>query len=238
MKDGLFQFKRFSVAHTHSSMKVGVDAVLIGAWADCSGDSILDVGTGCGVIALMMAQRNKHASILGIDVDEGSVDEATLNFLHSDWKERLEAKHISFSNLIEEEDMRFDRIISNPPYFDSGIKDFTTSRIIARHQGELSPTELLRGGAIMLSDSGKLSMIVPSDFFEGLKVKGEMEGLWLERACFVRGKPRKYPKRVMMEFCKNEKAKELLIENMIMFDDNGLPTEEYRALTHDFYLKF
>ncbi len=238
MKDGLFQFKRFSVAHTHSSMKVGVDAVLVGAWADCYGKSILDVGTGCGVIALMMAQRNPAAGILAMDIDKASVDEATFNFRNSDWQDRLEARQVSFSDFVNAGGKCFDRIVSNPPYFDSGVKDFTSSRIVARHQGELSPAVLLTGATKVLSESGKISMIVPADFFENLRIKGEKEGLWLTRAAFVKGTPRKQPKRVMMEFGKDAPPDRVVMETITMFDDDGFPTEEYRSLTGDFYLKF
>ncbi|MDE5713403.1 MAG: methyltransferase, partial [Muribaculaceae bacterium] len=96
MKDGLFHFKKFSVSHTRSSMKVGVDGVLIGAWAStCAGD-ILDAGTGCGVIALMLAQRNPDSKVLAIDVDKPSIDEASENFINSPWGDRIEALETSY----------------------------------------------------------------------------------------------------------------------------------------------
>ena len=237
MNDGLFHFKRFSVAHTRSSMKVGVDAVLIGAWADCEGGSILDVGTGCGVIALMMAQRNPAAIVHAIDVDSASVEEAACNFSQSRWGRRLSACKMQFSELTSG-DFRFDRIVSNPPYFDSGVRDFTTSRNVARHQGELSPSVLLRGGGGLLTDSGKLAMIVPSEFYDRLGMEAEEVGLSVERACFVKASPKKQAKRVMMEFCLGTGSGGLVTETLTMFCSDGTPTDEYRLLESEFYLKF
>ena len=237
MNDGLFHFKRFSVAHSRSSMKVGVDGVLIGAWADCQGDSILDVGTGCGLIALMMAQRNPSAEILAIDVDAPSVGEASSNFRKSPWGDRLEARLASYSAIVNSGGFKFDRIISNPPYFDSGVTDFSTSRNVARHQGELSPSVLISSAKELLSDSGTLSMIVPAEFCDSLLSEGSDAGLCPVRICFVKGTTRKLPKRVMLEFSLGERG-EPVVSTLAMFDSGGVPTEEYRSLCHDFYLKF
>ncbi len=237
MKDGLFHFKRFSVAHAESSMKVGVDGVLIGAWADCQGDSILDVGTGCGVIALMMAQRNPYAHILAIDVDEASVREASENFRHSGWGDRLEARLTPFAEVAGLEGMVFDRIVSNPPYYDSGVNDFSTARNVARHQGELSPAILLECAGKMLTDNGKISMIVPSEFCDALNEVGNNVGLSLSRICMVRNNPRKQTKRAMMEFSKDYDG-EAESTVLTMFDTDRNSTDEYLRLCHDFYLKF
>lgn len=237
MNDGLFHFKHFSVAHSHSSMKVGVDGVLIGAWADCQGDSILDVGTGCGFIALMMAQRNSKAEIMAIDVDEGSIAESEDNFGNSPWARRLEARKIPYSGIVDSGEYRFDRIVSNPPFFDSGVTDFSSSRNVARHQGELSPSVLIASASRILSGAGKLAMIMPSEFCGNMLRQGLDSGLHPSRVCFVRGNPRKNPKRVMLEFSmiNNGEPRQTLLT---MFDGTGNPTEEYLSLCHDFYLKF
>lgn len=237
MNNGLFHFKRFSVAHGRSSMKVGVDAVLLGAWADSRGYSMLDVGTGCGVIALMMAQRNREAEILAIDVDSASVEEAACNFGRSQWSGRLRALHMPFAELVREGG-KFDRIVSNPPYFDSGVTDFTTSRNVARHQGALSPSVLIRESTGLLTYDGRLSMIAPSEFFGRLCEDAVASGLNLIRACFVRGNPRKQPKRVMMEFGALLPDEEAAVDCLTMFDGTGAPSEEYRLLGREFYLKF
>lgn len=237
MNDGLFHFKHFSVAHSRSSMKVGVDGVLVGAWADCQGDSILDVGTGCGLIALMMAQRNPIAKIMAIDVDERSVAECDANFRNSPWPDRLEVRKIPYSEIVDSGIYRFDRIVSNPPFFDSGVTDFSTSRNVARHQGELSPSVIISTAPQLLTDAGKLAMIVPSEFCRNLIKEGLDVGLHPSRVCLVRGNPRKLPKRVLLEFSRNnfDVSEESLLT---LFDEAGNPTEEYLSLCHDFYLKF
>lgn len=237
MNDGLFHFKRFSMAHTRSSMKVGVDAVLIGAWADCHGDTILDVGTGCGVIALMMAQRNPAGKVMAIDVDEASVGEASSNFVQSPWGDRLTASLMPFAELTGT-GRKFDRVVSNPPYFDSGVTDFSTSRNVARHQGVLSPSALIKECGSLLTERGKLAMIVPSEFYDKLKTEAEKEGFHLSRVCFVKDTPRKEPKRVMMEFSREDPESDTVLQMLTMFDGGGNPTDEYRLLESEFYLKF
>lgn len=236
MNDGLFHFKRFSVAHSRSSMKVGVDGVLIGAWADCQGERLLDVGTGCGLIALMLAQRNPLATVVAIDIDSDSVEEASLNFSKSEWSGRMSARLISFSALVDSGE-RFDRIVSNPPYFNSGVTDFTTARNVARHQGTLSPRALVRGAAAMLTESGLLSMIVPAEFLDDVCAAADEEGFRPVRVCLVRTTAAKHPKRVMIELGKGPR-REIDSDCLSMFDPSGNPTCEYRSLGKDFYLKF
>lgn len=244
MKDGLFHFKKFSVSHTRSSMKVGVDGVLIGAWAStCAGD-ILDAGTGCGVIALMLAQRNPDSKVLAIDVDKPSIDEASENFINSPWGDRIEALETSYNSLVNSRHFGFDLIVSNPPFYDSGVSDFSNARNVARHQSDFSPSALVRGAGNLLKEQGRVAMIAPSDFFADLKASGKQEGLYLDRCVFVRDHQSSPIKRVMMEFVKSadpidrntddEKEKKILT----MFDANGLPTPEYREIGKDFYLKF
>ncbi|MBD5355492.1 MAG: methyltransferase [Bacteroides sp.] len=237
MNDGLFHFKQFSVAHSRSSMKVGVDAVLIGSWADCQGMSILDVGTGCGVIALMMAQRNDSADVLAIDVDAASIEEASDNFRSSGWTDRLEASLIAFAD-VKHLGRHFDRIISNPPYFDSGVTDFSTPRNVARHQGDLSPSVLIADSPSLLTAMGKLALIVPAQFFNALINTAERSHLRLSRACFIKGTQKKEAKRVMMEFVRDIFPGEPCIETLTMYDGKGNLTEEYVALGKDFYYNY
>lgn len=244
MKEGLFHFKEFSVSHSNSSMKVGVDAVLLGSWVTPDGKQILDVGTGCGIIALMLAQRNHNAKIFGIDIHSDSVKEAKENFSSSPWNTRIEASLKSFSELISECEDCFDLIVSNPPFFDSGVNEFNNARMAARHQGLLSPEILIMNASSLLKSSGRLGLIVPSEFFSILREKGISTGLTLSRAMFVKDHPSSSIKRVMLEFIKNDSANtvtsitEEKVPVLTMFDEQRNPTEEYRKLGHDFYLKF
>lgn len=245
MKKGLFHFKHFSVNHDRSSMKVGVDGVLIGSWCSAVGERILDAGTGCGVIALMLAQRNPEAEIHAIDVDTCSIEEASENFNNSSWKSRIYSKCISFNDIVEKEKESFDLIVSNPPFYDSGVSAPSTSREVARHQSSFSPSVLIEGASLLLRNHGRVAMIVPSEYFTHLRELGISKGLVLDRAVYVRNKASNAVKRVMMEFCKNsdiiisgnvlDKGK---VPVLTMFDSNGEPTPEYQELGKEFYLKF
>ncbi len=247
-KDVIFKFKKFDVTHGQSSMRVGVDAVLLGSWCDLSNvHSVLDVGTGCGIIALMIAQRLADCEIEGIDIDLASIEEAKDNFLHSPWSDRCQGQHIDFLtyvNLYKQRNKEaIDLIVSNPPYFDSGVKTCNTSRLLARHQGaELSPVVLLREGADLLSHKGRIAIIVPTDIGERLEIEAIKYGLIIVRKCYVRGHDKAPYKRLLMEFGKYEAYVKESSENSSSFltlkITSGQPTEDYRRLCKDFYLKF
>lgn len=216
-------------------MKIGVDAVLLGAWADVSGSRrILDAGTGCGVIAMMCAQRNADALVEAIDIDAASVEEANANFSLSPWPERLKARLEDFSAISR---CDYDLIVSNPPYFNSGITDPDTPRLVARHQGTLSPAELIKRGSLHLAQSGRLAMIVPADQHRELVDVARRAGLFTRRSCLVRGHAGAPAKRILLEFSRLPVAapeeRELILETA-----PNVPTEEYRTLCKDFYLKF
>ncbi|MDE5774518.1 MAG: methyltransferase, partial [Muribaculaceae bacterium] len=163
-----FRFKRFSVNHNRSSMPVGVDGVLIGAWAgscDTTGEvlsprRILDVGCGCGLIALMCAQRFEDALIDAIDIDDASVLEAFDNISMSIFCDRVSVTLDDVCDYAKRHAGMYDLIVSNPPYFAAGVLEPSTRRERARHQGTLSPVSLMNMSAVMLSDAGRLAMIV------------------------------------------------------------------------------
>lgn len=237
MRETKFRFKHFDCEHGRSSMKIGVDAVLLGAWADMTGKSILDVGTGCGVIALMCAQRNSDARIKAIDIDPESIKEAERNFQRSPWSSRLCSYQLSYESVVNES---FDLIISNPPYFNSGIEHPDSSRLIARHQSVLNPAFLLIHGSDLLNERGRISLIVPYGQKEELLKTAQLAGLTLRRACKVKGHFNAPFKRIMMEFYKGEIQHnfDLQIEELYLEDPIGTPSYQYRALCKDFYLKF
>ena len=235
MRDTTFRFKQFSCKHGQSSMKIGVDAVLLGAWANVDGKRILDVGTGCGVIALMCAQRNEKAKILSIDIDAPSVAEANENFEASPWGDRLEVENINFIDLI---DRQFDLIISNPPYFDAGVSNLESPRLKARHKDQLSPESLLLHGSKLLAVKGRIAMIVPADQLDRLMEISLSADLFLRRGCRVRGHRGVEVKRVLLEFQKGTIPSTPYLDELTLEETPGEPTQQYLDLCRDFYLKF
>lgn len=258
-----FYFKRFSVAHTRSSMKVGVDGVLVGAWADVSGcRRVLDVGCGCGVIALMCAQRAPEAVVTAIDVDADSVDEAAANFRESPWRDRLFALRCSLDEYLsrlsagEDDGRRFDLVVSNPPFFNSGVETPDSPRLSARHQAELSPLALVECASRLLAPGGRLALIAPSEQCGEIVAEAGARLLRLRRAEYVRGHAAAPVKRVLLEFTpaapmtddpptsgpttKDSLTLDLTDDIPVLDLETapGVPTPDYRALCHDFYLKF
>lgn len=230
-KERIFRFKQFQVCHSVSPMKVGVDGVLLGAWARIPEQgNVLDVGTGCGLIALMAAQRSR-CRITGIDIDAGAVGEASYNFEVSPWAHRLKAVQADFISLTG----KWDSIVSNPPFFDAGpVED--SARMTARHVGSLSPSVLISRAPEILCDSGTISFIAPSDALPILEEKASQAGMNLSRVAFVSTVEGQPPKRVMCEFrmvlCQPE------IRHIAVEVSPGFFTNEYMTLTRDFYLKF
>ncbi|MDE6294907.1 MAG: methyltransferase [Muribaculaceae bacterium] len=238
-----FRFKKFSVYHSRSSMRVGVDGVLIGAWAGdahMSPERILDAGCGCGLIALMLAQRFGNSIVDAIDIDEESVGECLYNFNESPWKNRLNAFCIDVNLMAEQWREKYDLIVSNPPFFNAGVSHPLSSRAVARHDGSLSPLRLVELASLMLKPGGRLALISPAERSEVIISKAEKEGLDISRIMFVRGNKEAPEKRVMLEAVKpvgNEgrdcahSVSELIIET-----ERGRYTDEYKTLTGDFYL--
>ena len=240
-----FRFKHFAVWHHRSAMKVGVDGVLIGCWADVAGcRRILDVGTGCGVIALIMAQRAPGASVIGVDIDAPSAEEAAGNVASSPWPDRIKIIQGGFPQVFDgcpAERERFDLIVSNPPYFDSGVTDAVTPREIARHQGALSPLSILKDSRLLLTPGGSVAMVVPAEYCGRLEAEASSIGYLLEAKCLVRGHRDAPFKRVLLQWRwkPTDVSDNSLQETSLTLEESpGVPTAEYRALCRDFYLKF
>lgn len=236
-----FRFKQFCVAHSRSAMRVGVDGVLIGAWADVDGlpegGVVLDAGCGCGVITLMMAQRCLSARIVGVDCHKLSVQEASENVLISPWKDRVE---IIYGDVMSIAGGRFSGrvslIVSNPPFFASGISLPDTPRLAARHAIDFGPLSLPAIGERLLMPAGRLALIAPAEMEQAVREQGETHGLSVRRICRVVTVAGKHPARVMIEFVKAPAAG---MENtLVIHDENHAYTSEYKELTKEFYIKF
>lgn len=237
MKKQVFRFKQFNCVHGSGSMKIGVDAVLIGAWAGVGNlSNILEVGTGCGVISLMCAQRFTNANIIAIDIDKDSVLEAEENVMSSPWKHRIKVILEDFNSINLN---NIDLILSNPPYFNSGILTPDTPRLKARHQDFLSPVSLITRGVGMLSENGSIAMIVPSSRLDELIEAAHSFNLILTNALFIKGNPSAPIKRVLTQFSKS--GRELNpdnIETMILEELPGKPSEQHKKLCGPFYLNY
>lgn len=241
-----FRFKQFAVSHENSSMKVGVDGVLLGLWADLDGcHRILDAGCGCGVIALICAQRNPLARIDAIDIHKPSVEEAANNFYISPWAHRLRASDSDFSKW-EASEEGYDLIISNPPYFDSGVSETATIREQARHETTFGPLSLVSRAPELLVPGGRLAMIFPTERLGDILTQAEATGLSPLRICTVRGRAGKAPKRVLLELifsgsrpdCDPTEGRIPSVSSLAIESAPGVYTPEYLALGRDFYLKF
>ena len=229
-----FRFKQFAVEQEDVAMKVGTDGVLLGAWASCSGAKrILDIGTGTGVIALMLAQRNLEAEIYAVEIDETATRRARSNFDNSPWAERLQVENCAVQAFNPAE--KFDIIISNPPYFIDSLLPPDAKRSTARHTHDLTFEELDKAVCRLLADEGRFALILPTAEFERYM---SITQLHLVRRCDVHPTMGAAIKRVMAEFAKHKTASPFLENITIEQERRGDYTAEYRALTKDFYLKF
>ena len=219
-------------------MKVGMDGVLLGAWADPSGaERILDIGTGTGLIALMMAQKNNRAQIDAIEVDQEAFSEAALNCQQSSWTDRIRLELCSLQEFAEGTAQKYDLIVSNPPFFTNGIKAPLESRAQARHSDSLPFDVLISGAAGMLSEKGRIALVLPIETLPEIENLAQSNGLFISRLCRVKPNPPKPVFRILIELTNSEcviQKSELMIE----FEKHHDYTPEYRELTKDFYLKF
>ena len=223
MANPYFKFKQFTVYHDKCALKVGTDGVLIGAWADVSrADKILDVGTGSGLIALMIAQRC-DASVLGIDIDEDAVIQARENVMASQWSGPNEC------------DTKFDVILSNPPYFAEDVKCPEAQRNTARHTDELDFHSLLQAVSVLLADDGTFSVVLPANAASDFIALATKFKLFLSKQTWVYTKPNMPAKRVLMAFSK-DKSTETQVGHLTIETAPKVYTPEFTALMKDFYL--
>lgn len=244
MKDE-FTFKQFSIRQDRCGMKVGTDGVLIGAFAGQTlWDKreaplrILDIGTGTGLIALMLAQRFPNAQVDALDIDADACAQAGENVAASPFLKRVKIFEESlqeFSMGAERELGNYDLIVSNPPFFVNSLKNPDTKRSRARHTDTLPFLELVRCSKLLLSDAGILSVILPSDVSKDFASECALAGLFPARQCNVKTVERKQPKRVLLEYqkCRPEQVK---ITTEVMMDSEGNRSEWYVKLTDEFYL--
>jgi tRNA1Val (adenine37-N6)-methyltransferase len=228
-----FRFRQFSLRHDRSSQKVGTDAVMLGAWAPAEGRRILDIGTGSGILALMMAQRNPGAALFAIEPDAESAAQAAENFAASPWRERM----LLIANPLQayEAEAPFDLILCNPPYFAVGLQPVHPPRLQARHQVGLSFAELAAGAARLLAPEGRLALILPCEASASFLGYASAEGLHLERRDEVAFRAGKAPARALLLLSRQALAP-VLGQWAVQEADSSAYTPEYLRLTEAFYL--
>jgi tRNA1Val (adenine37-N6)-methyltransferase len=230
-----FQFKQFYVNHDQCAMKVGTDGVLLGSWVIISREKkILDIGTGTGLIALMMAQRSP-ATIDAIDIDVDAFQQAKINVSHSPWGSRINVHLCSLQYFSLNPQNKYDLIVSNPPYFLDAAKSVTLARNVARHTDEtLSFDDLISGVVQMLAPSGRFCLILPCKEGNVFFQKAFMNGLYCNHITRVKTKKEKTEKRLLMEFSFRQTP---IIDDLLIIQKDELHfTEEYIDLTKDYYL--
>lgn len=227
----------------HSSMRVGTDAVLLGAWTGlgrCAGEAdtrILDIGCGCGLIALMVAQRSPSAYVIGIDIDGPSVEEARENAAASPFAGRVEFSRADVRAWAagETETGTFSLIVCNPPYYTEDTLPPEIRRSMARNSAHLSFGELLDAVCRLLAPDGIFSVVIPMQARDRFVAEAMLHGLCLGRECRVRTVVGKEPKRVLMEFGRKA-CGQATVETLVLQDAYGKRTPGYAGLCADFYL--
>lgn len=233
MAEQLFRFKQFTVRQDRCAMKIGTDGMLLGAWAQVPpAGRVLDIGTGTGVVALMLAQRS-GCTIDAVEVDADAAQQAGENFAESPWAGRLRVVHTALQDY--QPAHQYDLMACNPPYFDSKKGIVGEGRTLARHNAHLPLTDLLDFAAQHLLPNGSLAVVLPAAMEEQLLILAEERTLYPHRILKVKGTPNAEHKRVLMQLGFDNrpcKPQELTIELA-----RHQYTEEYQALTRDFYLK-
>ena len=236
MANEYFQFKQFTVHQEHCAMKVGTDGTLLGAWAQASEGAchILDIGTGTGLIALMMAQRYPQAKVTAIDIDDGAVRQAKENVSASPFVDRINV--IKADVLTFEEEEKYDSIVCNPPFFEDSLTCPDPQRTEARHTVSLGYRQLMEAAFRLLKDDGHFSLIIPSDCRERSESEAHLRGFFLSRVCSIQTTPKKAPKRYMIELTK-QPVNEVDTTNGILESSPQVRSDWYQELTKEFYIK-
>lgn len=230
-----FQFRQFFVGQQHCAMKVGTDGVLLGAWAT-GGHHILDIGTGTGVVALMMAQRFPSADIDAIEVDHDAAEQATDNVRQSPFASRVTVMHTALQNY--HPSAPYDSIVCNPPYFLNSLKAPEASRSLARHAGDDSLTfrDIFVFAKANTTDTGVVNVVVPTLSQEALETEAYLLGFRKKRELLLRTTPRKPLSRVLVTFSRSSHSPAERSEQCLMNAD-GSRSAWYQQLTADFYVK-
>lgn len=232
-----FKFKLFTIQQDKCAMKVGTDGVLLGAWVSLSTfpNSILDIGTGTGIISLQMAQRSKAEIIDAIEIDNDAFEQAVENFENSPWNDRIFCYHVSLEEFSKEIDQKYDLIVSNPPFYNDEFESNNEARNKARFTTSLSFEDLLDSVSILLSDNGTFATIIPyKEEANFIKLADQFQ-LKINTICRVQGNKNTEIKRSLLSFSKFQYKIE--VTQLIIEKERHQYTGAYHKLVQDFYLK-
>jgi tRNA1Val (adenine37-N6)-methyltransferase len=228
-----FSLKQFDIKQDRTAMKVGTDGLLLGAWAQ-GGKHVLDIGTGTGLIALMMAQRFPEAHVDAIDIDADAASQAEDNARRSPFADRVAVRCVSLQEYVAERE--YDSIVCNPPFFTQSLQSPDSKRTLARHSIALPFDDLFRHARRLMSEDGVLSIVVPSDALSQIETAAVMNNLFLVRRCLVRTTRKKPARRLLLSF--SQKPSPFHDEEGVIQEAVNEPSEWYRNLTCDFLLKY
>jgi len=239
-----FSFKQFHVSHADCAMKVGTDGILLGGWADVKTTSsmplrVLDIGTGSGLISLMLAQRCEgNLQAVAIDIDASACQQAKHNIDNSPWPSSIAVKHVALQALNQShkaEPATFDLIVSNPPYFVHGQEFADDARQTARHTGSLTHQELVDCALQLLAPDGRIALVLP--YTSGCELATYCQQLGdLQITCLnIKTTPKKPYKRMLMNIQRGDTHMEKQL--LIIHDPDGRYSNDYQQITKEFYLK-
>lgn len=232
-----FQFKQFSIRQDQCSMKIGTDGVLLGAWVPVEESRrVLDIGTGTGVIAIMIAQRTSETVVHGIEIEQTSYSQAHENMANSEWSSRLGVFHGAIQDYANQTDIKYDLIVSNPPFFTGGTLSVNQNKTNVRHTTKLSHSDLLVSVQKLLTPDGRFALILP--LIEGLRCveMAEQYNLYCTKMTQVKSQVGKPVERLLLVFEKDKK--EIQKDELVIQSGGGRHeyTDPYITLTRDFYL--
>jgi tRNA1Val (adenine37-N6)-methyltransferase len=235
----LFHFKEFVIDQENCHMKINTDAVLLGALADVKGvNSVIDIGTGTGVIALMLAQRNHQAIIDGIDIDLTASEKAQLNFKNSLFHERLKSHHYGFIEFFGHYPQnKYDLMVSNPPYFLNALKSPKDDKNISKHTNEQFFIDLLRIANHHLNEEGILQIISPVEISLMLQELAPDFSLYPQSCYKIRSYPDKATIRHILSFGRMKNV-DLIFKDFCIYAEQGIHSMEYRSVLKDFFTIF
>ncbi|WP_163932553.1 tRNA1(Val) (adenine(37)-N6)-methyltransferase [Paraferrimonas sp. SM1919] len=228
-----FQFKQFFIDDSLCAMKVSTDAVLFGCWANANGHT-LDIGTGSGVLSLILAQRFGDIKITGIDIDSQAVMAASTNAANSPFYDRIRCVKEDVNEFVSE--TKFQSIICNPPYFDNNLKAEDARRSLARHTDSLSFAQLAQAAWRLADDHCNFSLIIPAVSYDKLVQQCCDQGWILNKQLQIFTKLNNPVSRYLLQFGKHREK--LIKQSLSIHQADGGYSDEFISLTKDFYLKF